>query len=126
MPPLKNYSSYDRDKREYLPGYEIKDTEIKEIKTDSIPIEIVESKEKETLPKSSQTSLFDFDKGIEALRSLRGKDWMKLGDARSTIKPLRNATRDTDDVKLLISFLEKDKEAEFRQDGYFRIVDKLS
>ncbi len=126
MPPLTNHSSYDRDKREYLQGREPKDNEPSENKTDSTPVEIVESNEKETLSKSSQTSLFNFDKGIEALRSLKGRDWMKPGDARSTIKPLRNATRDTDDVKLLISFLEKDKEAEFRDDGYFRIVNKLS
>ena len=124
MPPLTNHSGYDRDKREYLPGYELKDTESREKKTDYIRVEIVESNEKETLSKSEKTSLFNFDKGIEALRSLKGKDWMKLGDARSTIKPLRNATRDTDDVKLLISFLEKDFEAEFREDGYFRIVNK--
>ena len=126
MPPLENHSSYDRDKREYLQGREPKDNELRETKTDSTPVEIVESNEKETLSKSEKTSLFNFDKGIEALRSLKGKDWMKLGDARSTIKPLRNATRDTDDVKLLISFLEKDFEAEFRSDGYFRIVNKLS
>lgn len=80
----------------------------------------------ESPDEKEEVSGFDFNKAIEVLRTLKGKDWMKLGDARAKSKPLRKVTRDADDVRLLISFLQKDGEADLKDGDLFLILDKPS
>ncbi|MBW4571195.1 MAG: hypothetical protein KME31_25225 [Tolypothrix carrinoi HA7290-LM1] len=80
----------------------------------------------ESPEEKEEVSGFDFNKAIEVLRTFKGKDWMKLGDARAKSKPLRKVTRDADDIRLLVSFLQKDGEAELREGDLFLILDKSS
>jgi len=80
----------------------------------------------ESPEEKEEVSGFDFNKAIEVLRTLKGKDWMKLGDARAKSKPLRKVTRDADDVRLIISFLQKDGEADLKDGDLFLILDKSS
>lgn len=82
--------------------------------------------EHEEEDEKEEASGFDFNKAIEILRTFKGKDWMKLGDARAKSKPLRKVTRDADDIRLLVSFLQKDGEADLREGDLFLILDKSS
>lgn len=90
------------------------------LESESFKIQAEESEEKEEI------SGFDFNKAIEILRTFKGKDWQKVGDARAKSKPLRKVTRDADDIRLLVSFLQKDGEAELRERDLFLILDKSS
>ncbi|MBE9082829.1 hypothetical protein IQ278_11965 [Tolypothrix sp. LEGE 11397] len=67
---------------------------------------------------------FDFYNAIEAVRNLsvKNRDWIKIGDARANNKSLRRLTRDAEDVRLVLSFLQKNGEVEIRDNEYFRVV----
>jgi hypothetical protein len=80
----------------------------------------------ESPEEKEEVSGFDFNKAIEILRTFKGKDWQKVGDARAKSKPLRKVTRDADDVRLLISFLQKDGEADLKDGDLFLILHKSS
>ena len=78
----------------------------------------------ESPEEKEEVSGFDFKKAIEVLRTFKGKDWQIVGDARAKSKPLRKVTRDADDIRMLVSFLQKDGEAELREGDLFLILDK--
>ena len=122
MPPLTNHSGYDRDKREFLPGHEPKVEKVEKVKSEVKPIDSPDVQESDSEEKEVKTG-FDFSKACVAIRTLKGRDWMKFGEARTNSKPVRKATRDMEDVRLIVLFLEKDGEAEMMGSDFFRIKD---
>ncbi|MGI8502183.1 MAG: hypothetical protein ACR2LR_13765 [Hassallia sp.] len=90
------------------------------LEPESSPLEPKKDEEKE------ETLTFDFSKAIEVLRTFKGRDWQKVGDARAKSKPLRKVTRDADDIRLLIAFLQKYGKAELKDGDLFLILDNLS
>lgn len=127
MPILKNYSNFDRDTRTYINDC-VPPQSTNNVTIDKEAIARLEaSLQKDDLADSdAELSGFDFHKAVEILRTFKGKDWMKFGDARTNSKPLRKVTRDADDVRLIISFLQKDGEAETKDGDLFRVINKLS
>ncbi|OKH35019.1 hypothetical protein NIES2101_38110 [Calothrix sp. HK-06] len=115
---LTNHSGYNRDKREYLPGFEPKSSNITKLENSLKS----EPEPKDASPKDSELGGFDLNKALDVLRTFKGKDWVKFGDARANCKPLRKVTRDADDVRLVVNLLKKDGEAETKEDDLFRII----
>jgi hypothetical protein len=137
MPKLENYSGFDRDTRTFLPGfapppkgeklavdYDAVNSLENTFKLDANKVPDVPEVEQVENAQDEKATIFDFNKGLEALRSAVGKDWMKFGEARSSLKPLRKVTRDVDDVKLLVNFLVREREAEIKDNEFFRIIKK--
>ena len=118
MQELTNYSGYDRDTEKYLPGFEPVDEKINQPENSFTS----EPETEEVNQTDADSGGFDFNKALEILRSFKGKDWVKFGDARANSKPLRKVSRDADDVRLVVSFLKKDGEAETKDDDLFRII----
>ena len=123
---LPNPSGYDRDSRAFEVGF---DKETRTHINGYIPTESTDKAASNLRALASEETTIDSDKdgfnfenAIVALRGLAGKDWMKVGDARSNSKPLRKATRDIDDVRLIIAFLQKDGEAEIKECDLFKII----
>ena len=123
---LPNPSGYDRDSRAFEVGF---DQETRTHINGYIPTESTDKAASNLRALASEETTIDSDKdgfnfenAIVALRGLAGKDWMKVGDARSNSKPLRKATRDIDDVRLIIAFLQKDGEAEIKEGDLFKII----
>ncbi|MBD2773332.1 hypothetical protein [Iningainema tapete] len=139
MPKLENYSGFDRDNRKFLPGFSPPPSTDKLASNyeainrleDSFKLDIDKTPELPEVEQVEQeqntvSTSFDFNKGLEALRTFKGKDWIKFGDARANNRALRSVTRDADDVRLLVSFLHKDGDAEIKDDGFFRIINRDS
>ncbi len=118
MSELTNYSGYDRDKEEYLPGFELQSEKINKPENSFNS----EPETEEVNPIDLEAVGFDFNKAVEILRTFKGKDWVKFGDARANSKPLRKVSRDADDIRLVVSFLKKDGEAETKDDDLFKII----
>lgn len=139
MPRLENYSGFDRDNRKFLPGFTpltkeeklVVDYDIVMNLENSFKLDsdkISNSPEVEPIKDSEhkESSGFDFNKALEILRTLKEKGWIKFGDARTNSKPLRKVTRDAEDVRLIVGFLQKDGEAQIKDGEFFRIINKPS